>query len=173
MEKITEKLKTKYKNDIKGKVYLYIIKANELAFANSYKGISIDKDVRVINEYIQNRLDSIFMTEGLGYWHKEYKGFDRLLDLAKLAQSDINGGIYSIAVIILIEAALASYMPKGEKRVEEVKPQFTPLVQTVVSEGVTGAKLVKQKEQEERELEEEEEQEAFDTEALEDGMDLL
>lgn len=168
MEKVTEKLKSKYKNDAKGKVYLFVIKANELALANSYKKFTVDTGAKPVESYVQNRLDSIFMTEGVGYWSKDYKGFEELLALAKLAQLDINEGVYSIEVIEFLEAALKSYMPKGEKRVEEKKPEFSPFMQTHLPEGVTGTKLKKSKEDYLRELEEEEALSGLDTSLLDD-----
>ena len=171
MEKFTNKLKAKHK-DLKGKIYLFVLKANEIALANSYKKFTIDAGAKPMASYVENRLDSVFMTEGQGFWSKEYKGTDELLALVKAAQLDINDGIYSIEVIELIEGAMKSYLPKGEKRVEEEKPKFSPLEQTHIPEGVTGAKLKKAKLDEVKALEEEKDMLDIDLSLLDDDEDV-
>ena len=171
MEKFTNKLKAKHK-DQKGKVYLFVLKANEIALANSYKKFTIDAGAKPMPAYVENRLDSVFMTEGQGYWSKDYKGFDELLALTKAAQLDINEGVYSIEVIELIEGAMKSYLPKGEKRVEEEKPKFSPFLETHIPEKVTGKQIVDASKKARKEQEEEASLLDADMDLLDDDSDV-
>jgi hypothetical protein len=155
VQKLSESQKAKYLKTLKGKVYIFIIEANQLAYENLYTNMLPEMDVRDMNTYIDNKLNYIFNEQTGAYWREDFRGFDAIYEAAKNARQDIINQDYSVKVMQFLEAAIRSYLPKGEKRAEEIVVIPAPTeVGKIIDEGVTGKQLEKQKNQELAQIEE-------------------
>ncbi len=151
MEKYSERLWEKHSATPKGKLYCYLVAANDAAYTNQYKNFTLDKEYTVLTAYINNRLEEIFGKSG-AYWTLEYKGYSELLEKGRAAQDDIEKGYYTQSVVEFIETAVKSYLPKGTPREEKKEIQLPPIKKnTIVAEKVTGKQLVNAKKLEDSE----------------------
>lgn len=118
---ITEKMKEQFGKNTKGTVYLFLVQANNLSIANQYNQFSVDTGVRSPENYINNRIEELFNEQTGAYWKDEYKGYENILEKARVAKDDIIKGTYSLAVIEFVEAAIRSYVPKQAERPKTVE----------------------------------------------------
>ncbi len=147
MKKLTEDLKRKHISSQKGKVYLYLIEANRIAFENGYNGLAFDIGVKTIESFINGKIDSIFDEKTGAFWSKDYKGFDEVYQKAKAAQQDIVNDEYSDNVVEFIKAAIKSYLPKIDESRLRGQYSVIPVPKTeeddkitYLEQGITGKK---------------------------------
>lgn len=177
MLKLTDKIKQENKESLKGKVYIFILAANDLALANNYKYLKTDTGIKQAETWINLKLDEITKPHTGQFWDEKYVGWEKILEAGRLAKQDIQDGNYTPIVAEFLDTVLMSHVPKASLKGQssQVKPQTLKNVlevergekiPTFIDERVTGAKLKK-----EVALEEEFDESLDELEGLDDLLD--